>query len=107
MQRSFGRRDRSVWKGVVAGMVGGVVASWVMNQFQAALPKPSQQGENEDATMKAAEAISETLAATRGGAVNEVRRFRRERIQPRRRGGSEGHGEDVASVRPSNRRWCA
>jgi putative membrane protein len=33
------RRDGSVLKGLVAGIVGGLVASWTMNQFQAALGK--------------------------------------------------------------------
>jgi uncharacterized membrane protein YagU involved in acid resistance len=28
--------DVSVWKGLVAGLAGGLVASWTMNQFQAA-----------------------------------------------------------------------
>src|ERR1044072_3226768 len=28
--------DGNVWKGLVAGLAGGVVASWTMNQFQAA-----------------------------------------------------------------------
>jgi uncharacterized membrane protein YagU involved in acid resistance len=56
--------EQSVWKGALAGVIAGFVASWVMNQFQAALrAEPSQpQGESEDATMKAAEAISETIA---------------------------------------------
>ena len=28
--------DANVWKGLVAGLAGGLVASWTMNQFQAA-----------------------------------------------------------------------
>jgi len=28
--------DANVWKGLVAGLAGGLVASWAMNQFQAA-----------------------------------------------------------------------
>jgi hypothetical protein len=28
--------DKSIWKGLVAGLAGGLVASWTMNQFQAA-----------------------------------------------------------------------
>jgi|SRR5687767_124793 len=34
MQHTNG--DASVWKGLVAGLAGGLVASWTMNQFQAA-----------------------------------------------------------------------
>jgi putative membrane protein len=34
MQHSNG--DANVWKGVVAGLAGGLLASWTMNQFQAA-----------------------------------------------------------------------
>jgi putative membrane protein len=76
-----------VWKGIAAGLVGGLVASWTMNQFQAAWSKvaegfekshgaqsmqptegqPPGQGseqnkENADnATVKAASAISEGI----------------------------------------------
>src|SRR5919107_498354 len=28
--------EPSIWKGLVAGLAGGLVASWTMNQFQAA-----------------------------------------------------------------------
>ena len=28
--------DGNVWKGLVAGLAGGLIASWTMNQFQAA-----------------------------------------------------------------------
>ena len=34
-QRGSGRREGQVWKGLAAGVVGGLVASVVMNQFQA------------------------------------------------------------------------
>ena len=30
-------QDGNIWKGVVAGLAGGLIASWTMNQFQAAL----------------------------------------------------------------------
>lgn len=75
--------DHNLWKGVVAGAAGGLVASWVMNQFQTGWNKAasnlsderepwsaSPQGEQErhtgdagadDATMKAAEKISEAI----------------------------------------------
>ena len=75
--------EASVWKGVVAGLAGGLVASWTMNQFQAAWTrlaensekphgaqsmKPSQGSigdqkqdvqEQDDATVETAKAISE------------------------------------------------
>jgi putative membrane protein len=71
------RQTQDLWKGILAGMAGGLVASWTMNQFQAGVKKiseASQQGqaseqgqnsgqqESEDATMKVAETISETVA---------------------------------------------
>jgi putative membrane protein len=34
MQQSNG--DANVWKGLIAGLAGGLLASWTMNQFQAA-----------------------------------------------------------------------
>lgn len=40
-----GRRDDDMWKGLAAGLVGGLVASWTMNQFQALWSKLSAGGE--------------------------------------------------------------
>ena len=81
------RDDRDVWKGAAAGLVAGLVASWTMNQFQAAWSKvtegfekphgaqsmqPTEGGppsdgpqtdteDQDDATVKAASAVSEGL----------------------------------------------
>jgi putative membrane protein len=63
------RRPR-LWKGALAGLAGGLVASWVMERFQAVAPadafagllgeKEKSEGESgEPATVKAAEAVSE------------------------------------------------
>ena len=75
------------WKGLIAGLAGGLVASWTMNQFQAVwtrlaegfekphgaqsmqpsegdntLPESTQnKEEQDDATVKAAKAISENI----------------------------------------------
>jgi putative membrane protein len=80
-----------VWKGIAAGLIGGLVASWTMNQFQAAWSKaaegfekshgaqsmqpsegqqPGQGSEQnkenqDDATVKAARAISEGILGHR------------------------------------------
>jgi Protein of unknown function (DUF1440) len=37
--------DGNVWKGLVAGLAGGLVASWTMNQFQAAWTKLAENSE--------------------------------------------------------------
>jgi hypothetical protein len=37
--REIGNREPDVLKGAIAGFIGGLVASWTMNQFQAALSK--------------------------------------------------------------------
>ena len=77
------RDESDVLKGLVAGLAGGLVASWTMNQFQALWTKvgesaePSQGGSSsdkggeggeqqsgrgqDDATVKAASAISEGI----------------------------------------------
>ena len=77
--RSVVNTQPEVLKGLAAGAIGGLVASWVMDEFQSAwfkLSKPveksaagesspadngeqSQGGEAEPATVKAAERISE------------------------------------------------
>lgn len=60
--------EPEVWKGLLAGLVGGLVASWTMNQFQALLSslseddrKKSQAAQDDDATVKAASTISEEV----------------------------------------------
>lgn len=75
-QRRQGHEGNDVLKGMFAGLVGGLVASWTMNQFQAVISKlaqtqqskkPDMSGnhpedeEQEPATAKAASAISERL----------------------------------------------
>jgi hypothetical protein len=63
---------RSAWKGLAAGVIGGVVASWAMDRFQywwlsfgrgderELQQTPSEQGNREEpATVKTASAISE------------------------------------------------
>jgi putative membrane protein len=83
------RQNGDVLKGLAAGLVGGLVASWTMNQFQAVLSRAVQgfekphgaqsmqpsEGENaeqasretkenqDDATVKAARAISKDIFA--------------------------------------------
>jgi putative membrane protein len=39
----FKRTRPNTWKGLVAGMAGGLVASWTMNQFQTLLSKASEK----------------------------------------------------------------
>jgi putative membrane protein len=87
-ERNANNRDEcDVWKGFAAGLVGGLVASWTMNQFQAGWTRAAEgfekphgaqsmqpsEGENaergaeeskenqDDATVKAASAISEGI----------------------------------------------
>ena len=81
------RAHGNVWKGLVAGLVGGLVASWTMNRFQdvgwsfresgdlagaqSNEGKDSEQeqaadsdGDNDDTTVKAASAISQGILIT-------------------------------------------
>jgi putative membrane protein len=59
------RRETQVsWKGAAAGAVGGLIAAFVMNQFQAVLKAESKEPEKkkgDDATVKAANAICLSL----------------------------------------------
>src|SRR5688572_32696220 len=85
--KSTNQGDPSVLRGFAAGLAGGLIASWTMNQFQAAWSKategfekphgaqsmqpsegstpgqsPDQSKEDQDdATVKAAKAISESV----------------------------------------------
>ncbi len=61
--------EKNLFKGIVAGAIGGLVASFVMTQYQNATAKfaetesdkKSNQKESEPATVRAAEAVSEKL----------------------------------------------
>jgi putative membrane protein len=65
--------QKSVWQGAAAGLIGGLVAAWTMNQFQALLSKTSSDSESEsdstsdhgnegdDATQKTAAALAEPI----------------------------------------------
>ena len=70
--KTNGRDQGELWKGLVAGLIGGLVASWAMNRFQDVWIKLSEsaqpaeqdteaQSTNDDTTVKAASAISEGL----------------------------------------------
>jgi putative membrane protein len=60
-------KERMSWKGgVIAGVAAGLVGAWVMNRFQDGLSALLQKDEKEpshddNATVRAASAISETL----------------------------------------------
>jgi hypothetical protein len=63
-------RERSAWKGALAGAAGGLAGAWLMNRFQRGLSKISsrpsaQEDDGEDATIKAAETIVEKLGDRR------------------------------------------
>ena len=57
-------QHRKVWKGLAAGIVAGLMASWAMSQFQAFATKlpgmrSTESSQGEDSTVKTASAISE------------------------------------------------
>lgn len=71
-----GREDASLLRGVVAGVAGGLAASWVMNMFLAGVTKTTEavkqhqhperqkqqdQQEGEDSTQKVADAVTHTV----------------------------------------------
>ena len=68
--------NRSAWKGLVAGVIGGVVASWIMDRFQywwlsfgegdereLQQARTEEGNQEEPATVKTASAISEAVFA--------------------------------------------
>ncbi|MGA9770219.1 MAG: DUF1440 domain-containing protein [Blastocatellia bacterium] len=64
------RQETSPWKGLAAGLVAGLVASWTMNQFQALWGKLAEDEKTDEkkssdddtpATVKAADALSEEV----------------------------------------------
>lgn len=85
MRRQFDHerdRDHALWKGTIAGLLGGLAGSWLMNEFQTAWSKasevmndrgtiqqpqepqqqqPQSESEPDDATVRAAEVLAESL----------------------------------------------
>src|ERR1700761_1386223 len=71
--------DRHLVRGILAGVAGGLVAAWMMNEFSGTVGKKlddaiktpadkqelKQQSDGEDATMKAADKIVETVTGGR------------------------------------------
>lgn len=62
----FRSRKDKVYRGVIAGAIGGLAASWIMPQFQFLLAHAlghggPHEGQGEDATVKAAQRISSAL----------------------------------------------
>lgn len=55
--------EPDLWKGLLAGAVGGLIASFVMGQFSALLMPEESNGDpdKEDSTVKAASAISQMV----------------------------------------------
>ena len=79
------RSNRNAWKGLVAGVVGGVVASWTMDRFQywwlsfdrgderELQQAPSEEGnQDEPATVKTAAAISEVFGHSLTAGEKEI-----------------------------------
>jgi hypothetical protein len=57
-------RGGNIWKGAAAGIAGGLLASWVMNKFQAAMAElegKKKSSGGEDATIKTADRVSRSL----------------------------------------------
>src|SRR5689334_15082927 len=74
VRRSFRNRDGAIWKGAAAGAIGGLVASWTMNEFSTLVRKLAPNGSNgrqqkqerseqqpEDPTQTTAEKIAELV----------------------------------------------
>jgi putative membrane protein len=62
----FQSKKRKIYKGVIAGAIGGLAASWIMPRFQMLLSRALSNGDphtgqGEDATVKTAKRISSTL----------------------------------------------
>ena len=62
----FRNRKPKVYKGMIAGAIGGLAASWIMTRFQLLIARALGQsepheGQGEDATVKTAEKISSDL----------------------------------------------
>jgi hypothetical protein len=62
----FQSKKRKIHKGVIAGAIGGLAASWIMPRFQMLLSRAlsnsdPHEGQGEDATVKTAKKISSRL----------------------------------------------
>jgi putative membrane protein len=60
-RKKYVKHKDDVWLNMMAGAIGGLLGSWTMNQFQAAISKlqSRQPAQEEPATAKAADRMSE------------------------------------------------
>lgn len=54
MRNGTNSADRDVWKGLVAGMIGGLFASWMMNEYEAAVQRVSKSWKANDSRQRTA-----------------------------------------------------
>lgn len=68
------KRKPSIWKGIVAGLAGGIAGAWAMNQFQKGYSKASEAlsdspekrvSDGPDATMVTADRLARSLLGRR------------------------------------------
>src|SRR5690349_3717230 len=63
---SMSDSNRSVWRGALAGLVGGLLAAGAMSLAHQAMPKPSAPADDgDDATVKAADGVMRRVAGRR------------------------------------------
>lgn len=79
MNHAWRRRRPAVWKGIVAGLAGGLAGAWTMNQFQKGYSKASEAlsarvngghskphaSDGPDATMVTADRVARSLLGRR------------------------------------------
>ena len=86
MQQAWMKCKRSLWKGIVAGAAGGLVASWVMGQFHGVASKTSEKLMPKDTFRELQRAAADAQEATAKVAERVLgRRLRsseRERAKP-------------------------
>jgi len=106
--------NRNVLKGAAAGLAGGLVAAWVMNEFQKiwskagealnkSESKPQPESQEDDATVKTAKAIAEPVL---GRPLNESEKKTAGPIVHYAFGGLMGAAYGAASeVMPVGSKW--
>jgi putative membrane protein len=67
MRNGTNSADRDMWKGLLAGMIGGLFASWMMNEYEAAVQRVSKSWKANDPHQRSAKHLEVSQSSADSG----------------------------------------
>ena len=102
-RRAKGRDEGNVLKGLAAGLIGGLVASWVMEEFQAAWSKVSESLKKSQDNGHSGESSQQSQGKSQSGGSPEQQQGLQEgqQAQSGQQGQAGGQGSDGGEQEPA------